>query len=224
MFQLAIPASARRIILTAGLLMAALSTGAAGVGWYLTRCDMHTYLDRAKASWLDAREKYHFACGSIWHSTDGGQRWARVRATGLPFGLREGQIGVDRKPGLLYLGVLTFPGFSLDCPKCAWTRVRPVIYISLDSGQHWQPAYGFKDGPLGSTRFLAVHADPDYESAAWIILQRGDEATYYGTNTAGKLWQQTCVEADRNNPHCDPPDELLRFRYDKAHPSHQETP
>ncbi len=224
MFQLAVPVFTRRIILVAGLMVAALGTGMAGVGWYLTRCDMHTYLDQAKASWLDAREKYLFACGSVWHSTDEGRRWARVHAQGLPFGLREGQVGVDRTPGLLYLGVLTFPGFSLDCLKCAWTRVGPVIYISLDGGRHWQLAHRFPEGPLRSTRFLAVHADPDYESAAWVILQRGDKATYYGTNTAGKLWQQTCVEEDLNYLHCDPPDELLRFRYDKTHPGHGETP
>ena len=98
-----------------------------------------------------------------------------------------------------------------------------MIYISLDGGRHWRPAHRFAEGPLGSTRFLAVHANPDYESAAWVILQHDNLAVYYGTNIAGRLWQQTCVD-DLNNEHCDPPDELLRFRYETAHPGHGDTP
>ncbi len=226
MFQLASPVDARKLTLVMMVGAALLCASVGGAAWRLTRCDRADYLDRAKPFLPNPREQYLFACGRVWRSVDGGQTWARVLAQGLPFGLRDAQIGVDRKPGLLYLGALTRPRLSpnFNCLQCAWVKVRPTIYISYDGGARWRLGHTFQPGSVGNTRFVAVHADPDYESAAWVILQHGDEVAYYGTNTAGHLWQKTCVEDNLASPRCDPPDDLLRFRHDKLHGKSGEDP
>lgn len=226
MFQFAVPVFSRRLILAAAWVAAALSAGVGGATWYFTRCDMADHLSQAKSFLPNPQEQYLFACGRVWHSLDGGHAWAQVPAQGLPSGLRDAEIGVDRKPGLLYLGAITNPRLvpNFECLTCAWVKVRPAIYVSHDGGLRWTLAHAFRPAAAGDSRFIAVNADPDYDSAAWVILKRGDEVAYYGTNTAGRAWQKTCVEVNPSIPRCDPPDDLLRFRHEKSHRNRGEGP
>ena len=218
MFQLASSLDIRKFI-SAGVIGAATICLALGSwAWSLAQCDMRDYLDRAATSPANPREMYLFACGHVWRSMDRGRAWAQVPARGLPIGLRDAHIAADRRPGLLYLGVVANRRLApnLKCLSCAWVRVEPALYISHDGGVQWRLAYRFKPSAMGNTWFLAVNADPDYVSAAWVILKRGDEVAYYATNTAGRLWQKTCVEENPAIPRCDPPDELLSARHERS--------
>jgi hypothetical protein len=194
-------------------LLALLSLGLAlcllaGAGaWVFFRCDRGTFTQRSTASWLNLRERYLFNCGQLWHSFDDGASWARVPTQGLPSLAREGRIAVDRTPGRLYLGLLLAGRSTLTCLFCTWSEVTPAIFLSDDGGQHWRLVHRFTAGPVGKSAFLAVHADPNYEGSAWVVLTRGSETAYYATNTAGRVWVKTCVET--YNGECDPPDNFL---------------
>jgi hypothetical protein len=200
-------------------LLALLSVGLAlcllaGTGaWIVLRCDRATFRERSTASWLNLRERYLFACGQVWHSFDDGANWTRVPNQGLPSLAREGRIAVDRAPGRLYLGLLLAGRSTLRCLFCAWSEVTPAIFLSEDGGQHWTIAHRFDAGPVGNSAFVAVHADPDYEDSAWVILTRGSETAYYATNTGGRVWVKTCTETYSGR--CDPPDNFLS-RYENG--------
>jgi photosystem II stability/assembly factor-like uncharacterized protein len=212
----------KRKWLVIGLLSLTLA-GAVGGGaaWGFMRCDWRDYPNQARASWVHPQEHYLFACGRVWHSTDNGRTWKQIIPRGLPLGLRDGQIAADRQPGLLYLGVVRAAPFSWTCPLCGLTRAQPLMYISHDGGATWALAYQFQQGPAGSTRFLGVNADPDYSEAGWVVLQRGDEQAYYGTNTGGSHWQKTCVEETIASLHCDPPEDLLEAKHTRPHADDQ---
>ena len=47
--------------------------------------------------------------------------------------------------------------------------------------------------------------------AAWAIIQHEGTAIYYGTNTGGRAWLQTCVELPPT--YCDPPAEFMAAHY-----------
>jgi hypothetical protein len=192
-------------LLATGLLLLALT--ASGLAYAVLHCVRADYLDRAAPSWLNDHEQYLFACGDVWHSFDRGATWTRIPDFGLPLLARNGHIAVDRTPGRLYLG-LVLPGRSrLDCLLCAWTRAIPVLYLSEDGGQHWRQVHEFTAGPSSESFFRAVYSDPDYAGSAWAILVRGDEVSYYATNTQGRVWRKTCTETYPGE--CDPPDAFL---------------
>ena len=217
-FQTVLPAFPRRLLLTWALGLVLLCAGLGGGAWYAVRCDMHDYLGQAKASETHPRERYFFACGAVWRSLDGGQTWQRLPVNRPLSSVREAHLAVDRKPGVLYLAAMLSLPTSWACPLCAWTRVQPTLYVSTDGGDHWSPVYQFKPGLARSTRFVALHADPDYGEAAWVIIQQGDYVAYYGTNTAGQVWQRTCVEESTDSVDCDPPETLLDYRFKRNHP------
>lgn len=196
-----------------------LGAGAGGAAWYFTRCNMLDSLNRAAASPLNPREQFLFACRYLWHSGDGGRVWTRRPARGLPFGARDGHVAVDRRPGLLYLGLLINSRSSRYCLDCAWTKLQPAIYTSTDSGRTWSFAYKFKRGPADSAGFLALFADPDREGAAWAVVNNADEIAYYATGTSGHFWKQMCTEYYfPGSGSCDVPDNVLQFQFNK--PSH----
>jgi hypothetical protein len=197
-------------LLSASLAVCLLAGGGA---WAFFRCDRGAFHERSTASWLNLRERYLFDCGQVWHSFNDGATWSRVPSQGLPSLARVGRVAVDRTPGRLYLGLLLAGRSTLRCLFCAWSEVTPAIFLSEDGGQHWTTAHRFTSGPVGSSAFQAVHADPDYAGSAWVILTRGSETAYYATNTAGRVWVKTCVET--YNGECDPPDQFLS-RYESG--------
>ena len=212
------PNPRRRILLAALAALIVVCAVAGGGAWYVTRCDRASYLDRASTSWVNGQEQYLFACGQLWHSLNAGQTWQHLPANGLPFLARDGRIAIDRSPGQLYLGLLLGDPVTLTCPLCPLTRVQPAVYVSQDGGLHWKLMHKFSGGDSGVIRFRALNADPNYPGAAWAIIQHEQTSIYYGTNTGGRAWLQTCVE---NPPtFCDPPAEFMAAHYSK----HGETP
>lgn len=201
--------SKRRRILLAGLLVIGAMAG--GGVWYVTRCDRAGYQDRASTSWVNSQEKYLFACGQVWHSLDAGQTWQPIPSGGLPLLVRDGRIAVDRAPGHLYLGLLLADPSTLNCPLCPLLRVQPAVYVSADGGQHWQLMHKFSGGEAGIIRFRALNADPDFPGSAWAIIQHEQTSIYYGTNTSGRAWLQSCVESPPN--FCDPPADFMAAHY-----------
>lgn len=205
----------RKLTLSLALGVALLCAAAGGVAWRFTRCNVLDYLNLAAAAPLNPREQYLFACGYVWHSLDSGHLWRRVSPRGLPFGARDGHIAVDRKPGFLYLGVLTNTRSSRYCLQCGWTYLRPAIYTSTDGGLHWTFAYKFRRGPAGQGGFLGVFADPDQEGHAWTVIQNVDAIAYYGTATSGMFWTQTCLEYYFTGAGgCELPGNVWQFRFD----------
>jgi len=216
MFQVASPVLARKLLLTGLFGLMTLCAGAGGVVWYFTRCDMREYLDRAAASPLNPDERYLFACRYVWRSSDGGRVWTRLSPHGLPFGMRDGHIAMDRQPGFLYLGLLINSRSSIYCLQCAWTNLRPAIYVSTDSGQNWSFAYKFRRGPASEGGFLALFVDPDQEGHAWAVIKNGDALTYYGTGTAGQFWKPSCLEYSFvGSGGCQLPANVLQFQQDQ---------
>jgi hypothetical protein len=216
-FQLAIPVNARRLALAVMVGAMLLCGGMGGAAWYVTRCTMLDYLNRATASPLNPREQYLFACGAMWRSADGGRLWRQQPVRGLPLGARDGRIAADRRPGLLYLGLLINSRSTRYCLDCAWTKLQPVIYTSKDGGQTWAVAYTFKRGPADNGGFLALFTDPDREGTAWAVVKNADEIAYYVTGTAGRFWRRTCIEyLFPGSGSCDVPDNVLQFNQ----PSH----
>ncbi len=205
-----------RRILLAGLLVVCAAAG--GGAWYATRCDRSSYQGNASTSWVNSQEKYLFACGQVWHSLDAGQTWQHIASGGLPVLAREGRIAVDRAPGHLYLGLLLADPSTFSCPLCPLLRVQPAVFTSEDGGQHWKLMHKFSGGEAGIISFRALNADPNYPGSAWIIIQHEQTSIYYGTNTGGRAWLQTCVE---NPPDfCDPPADFMAAHY----AGHGETP
>jgi hypothetical protein len=144
---------------------------------------------------------------------DGGRVWTRRPVQGLPFGAGDGHVAVDRRPGLLYLGLLINSRSTRYCLDCAWTKLQPTIYTSTDSGRTWSVAYKFKRGPADSGGFLALFADPDREGAAWAVVKNADEIAYYATGTAGRFWKRACTEyLFPGSGSCDVPDNVLQFQ------------
>jgi hypothetical protein len=215
-FQTASPSFARRLLLAGLLSLLTLCAGAGGAVGYAARCDIRDYLDRAAAWPLDPDERYLFACRYVWRSSDGGRVWTRLAAHGLPLGVRDGHIAVDRRPGYLYLGLLINSQSSVHCLQCAWTYLRPAIYVSSDGGQNWSFVYKFKRSPAGQGGFLALFVDPDHEGRAWAVIKNGDALTYYGTGTAGQFWKPSCLEYSFvGSGGCKLPANVLQFQQDQ---------
>ena len=194
MFQLASPTLTRKFILAGAIGATLLCAALGGLTWYFMRCDMRDFLNRAAPLPGNRREQYLFACGSVCHSRDEGRVWVRVSVRGLPFGTRDGHIAADRQPGVLYLGVLINSRSSLYCLQCAWTKLRPAIYVSGDNGRTWTFAYKFKRGPAEDGGFLGLFADPERAGAVYAVVKNGDEIAYYGTGTSGQFWKRLCTE------------------------------
>ncbi len=194
MLDLAISVNRRKLILGA-LAIAMLGAAAlGGLGWNLLRCDMRDYLQRAAVSPHHTAERYLFACGSLWHSRDAGFLWRRLTVSGLPFGTRDGFVALDRRPGILYLGVTILTDSSRHCWDCAWTFRRPAIYVSLDGGRNWLYQYRFRRGPAGLNNFIGLFGDPDRDGVLWAVIRNNDEITYYGSATEGRNWKRECYE------------------------------
>lgn len=194
MFRLAVPLRWRLLLALAalGLMCGALTAG--GVAWYALRCNVLDYVSRAAASPSNPRQHYLFACGYLYESADAGQTWLRQESTGLPFGARDGWVAADQQPGTLYLGTRILTSSSTYCWNCAWTYLRPAIYVSTDGGHTWSYAYRFKRGPADQNGFLGLYANPDQAGFVWAIVKNGDEISHYATATNGYNWKRMCYE------------------------------
>jgi hypothetical protein len=212
MFQFASPALTRKFILAGGLGATLLCATLGGLALYLTRCDMRDYLNRAAPVPGNRPEQYLFACGNVWHSRDGGRVWVRMSARGLPFEARDGHLAADRQPGILYLGLLINSQSSVYCLNCAWTKLRPAIYVSTDNGRTWTFSYKFKRGPAEDGGFLGLFADPERAGVVYAVIKNSDEIAYYGTGTSGRFWKQLCAEYYfTGSGGCELPDSVLHF-------------
>lgn len=211
MFQLAIPIRWRKVIVLMGVGVAVLASAVGGAAWYLLRCDMRDYLSRAAAFPLNPNEQYLFACGYLWHSVDGGRVWTRLDSSGLPLATRDGFVAVDRKPGILYLGILINSQSSIYCWNCAWSFLRPALYVSSDGGRTWSFAYKFKRGPAQNGDFVGLFANPGESGNLWAIIRNNDEISHYATRTSGQNWKRVCYEyyfVGANG--CEIPEHVLR--------------
>jgi photosystem II stability/assembly factor-like uncharacterized protein len=176
--------------------------------WRVAACDRDDYLNRVQPSWIHANERWLFACGRVWRSDDAGQTWVRVPGSGLPLLARDGWIAADRQPGHLYLALIRGGQSRPGCPLCALTEIRPTLFVTDDGGAHWRPVYDFRAVRVGQAEFRALHAHPDLDHAAWVILTLNDETAYYATNNGGEHWRKTCVQFFGYE--CDPPDEYMQ--------------
>jgi hypothetical protein len=207
------PNTRRRILLASLAGLVAICAAAGGGVWFANRCDRSSFANRAATSWVDNQEQYLFTCGQLWHSLDAGQTWERLPTNGVPFLARDGRIAIDRTPGQLYLGLLLADPSTLVCPLCMLTRVTPAVFVSQDGGLHWKQMHEFSGGTTGIIRFRSITSDPNFPGAAWAIIQHEQTSIYYGTNTSGRAWLQTCVEVPPN--FCDPPAEFMAAHYSK---------
>jgi hypothetical protein len=196
------------------LICIGLGAGAA----YLTRCNVFDFMDRASASPRDPFERYLFACGYVWHSTDGGQVWNRVDPGGLPFGVRDGFVAVGHRPGQLYLGLLITTQSSVHCWDCAWKNLRPAIYVSNDGGRNWVFTYKFKRGPAGNGGFVGLYVDPADDNNLYAVIKNADEITFYNSGTSGQFWKPACSEYYDIGRVCHLPDAVMQFQNDLIHP------
>ena len=213
MFQLANPLHSRRLVLGAALGALLVSAAVGGVIGYLVRCDRRDYLDRVAVSPLNSDDQYLFACGHVWRSLNGGRDWGRVTAQGLPVGMRDGHIAVDRQSGYVYLGLMINGRAAPYCLPCLWTQRRPAIYTSTDGGRQWSLTYKFSRRSAGYGIFLDVLADPDHAGTAWAVVQYGGEVTYYSSDQSGQVWKQVCSERYSPSPGgCELPENILQFR------------
>lgn len=194
MLQVAVPIRLRTFLIIGALGLGLIAIAVGGLAWYFLRCDVQDYFQRAATSPNNLQEKYLFACGYVWRSTDGGEVWSRLQSTGLPFGTRHGYIAIDLQPRTLYLGVTIFTSSSVYCWNCAWAFLRPAIYVSSDGGQTWTYTYRFRRGPAGNNDFIGLFGDPEREGRVWAVIKNTDEITYYGSGTGGRFWKDTCSE------------------------------
>jgi hypothetical protein len=207
------PTKRRRVVLASLAALLVLCAAAGGGAWALTRCDRTSFANAAATSWVNDQERYQFACGELWHSLDAGQSWQRLPTNGLPFLARDGHVAIDRTPGQLYLGLLLADDSSLTCPLCMLTRVTPAVFVSQDGGLHWKLMHKFQGGETGIIRFRSITSDPNFPGAAWAIIQHEQTSIYYGTNTSGRAWLQTCIEVPP--VFCDPPSEFMAAHFSK---------
>ncbi|MDW8327932.1 MAG: sialidase family protein [Anaerolineales bacterium] len=211
MFRLAVPVRWRAVMAVTAFGLACLALGVGGAVWYALRCNVLDYIERAAASPSNPRQQYLFACGYLYESVDGGQTWLRRESTGLPFGAREGWVAVDRQPGVLYLGTTIFTNSSAYCWNCAWTYLRPAIFVSTDGGKTWQFAYRFRRGPANQSSFLGLYADPDKAGFVWAIVKNRDEISHYATATHGYNWKRMCYEYYFVGSGCAVPESIRRL-------------
>ncbi len=194
MFQSAAPQFTRRLALISLVSLVVVCAGAGGTVAYFNRCSLLDYLGRAAVSPLNPNHQYVFACGYVWYSVDGGRLWNRINQHGLPVGTRDGFIAFDREPNTLYLGVLILSRSSIHCLQCAFTNLRPAIYLSADAGQTWTFAYKFRRGPAENGGFIALYGNPQQAAQVWAVIHNGDEITYYASATGGRFWKESCTE------------------------------
>jgi len=194
MFRTAVAIRWKLLVLMAVLGMGVVVAGLGGAAWWVLRCDMRDFVDRAALSPLNTGERYLFACGYVWHSADAGRTWVRGASRGLPVLTRDGFIAVDRQPGTLYLGLLITTQSSAYCWDCAWRFRRPAVYVSTDSGQTWSFAYKFRRGPAHNNGFLGLFTDPGESGSVWALVKNEDEISYYGSRTAGQSFSRICLE------------------------------
>jgi hypothetical protein len=219
MFQTASPVFVRKFLLALALGATLMVAGAGAAVWAFTQCNMLDYLDRAALVPSRPQERYLFACGYLWRSMDGGRRWVRQSVRGLPVGVRDGHIAVDRRPGTLYLGILINSQSSRYCWNCAWTKLRPAIYVSQDGGRHWTYTYKFRRGPAEDGGFLLLMADPDHEGWVWAVIKNADEITFYGSGTSGQFWKDYCREYYfPGSSGCRLPENVQQFRLNRIEP------
>jgi hypothetical protein len=194
MFKTAITIRWRVLLLLAALGAALAVTAVGGLARAVLRCDMRDSLSRAAPSPYNRNEQYLYACGYLWRTDDGGATWFRGNASGLPWYARDGYIASDRQPGILYLGVIGASQSSVQCWNCAWTIMRPAIYLSTDGGRTWTFQYKFRRGPANNSGFIGLFTDPGESGSVWAVIKNEDEIGYYGSRTSGQNWSRVCQE------------------------------
>lgn len=199
----------RRVVLGLGLGGLIVCAAAGGLAWHWSRCNFLDDANRASASPRDRRERYLFACGRVWRSLDGGQEWEQLETLGLPFGMQEGYIAVDLKPGFLYLGVILAAPGSIQCWDCAWSQRIPAVYVSIDGGHTWSLAHQFKPGPVEDVSFVGVFVDPRQDVNAWTVLLYDEDILYYNSQD-GRNWTLICDDRqlDMMASRCELPDQI----------------
>jgi len=219
MFHFADPHLGRKLILGSLAATLFICLSASGVVAYALRCNALDYLDRVSLNPLNVQDRYLFACGYVWHSLNSGQRWDRIDQQGLPLGVRDGYIAVDRQRGRLYLGILVNARNSLQCFDCAWKSQHPSIYISNDGGNTWAFSYKFKRGPSATSGFVGVYADPLKNNYVYTIIKNVDEITFYASGTNGLFGKATCHEYYDIGRLCHLPDSVMQFHSQLTNPN-----
>ena len=216
MFHFADQRLGRRLSLTllAGFLFTCLCLG--GSVAYALHCNVTDYLNRASASPHNPDDRYLFACGYVWHSTDGGSRWNRIDPRGLPLGVRDGYIAVAQQRDRLYLGILINTSSSLQCWDCAWKFLRPAIYTSIDGGRTWAFTYKFKRGPAANGGFLGLYVDAGQDNFVYTVIKNSDAITFYASGTSGQFWKPICLEYYDPGRTCSLPDSVIQFQAESS--------
>jgi photosystem II stability/assembly factor-like uncharacterized protein len=121
------------------------------------------------------------ASGGVWHSTDGGKRFASAWPTKMTQAV--GALAIS-KTGVLWAGTgEAGPGGG------SITYGGSGVYRSADSGKHWTAM-----GLNGSERIGRIVIDPRNESTVWVaangpLYSGGGVRGLYKTTDAGKHWK-----------------------------------
>ena len=137
------------------------------------------YFRDREDGWATIREYAETGWSGIYRSTDGGERWTRVRQAGFPVGIRETSRGVFyTDQGVFYSGQTANDGvmFSSDTGK-TWTTVAITeTALGID----------FMDDSIG------------------FVTRQASLAPHLYTTDGGRTWNQIATSSEAWTPYADP--------------------